>query len=127
MLRYRWFIGYVLILAVTGAAAFWIFTQRALIVGRWANTTLYRGATPGSLVLQIAPDGAVQITPVTGTDIWWADGRHDLRRQGNAIEIRSGQEVVGEFKIKRSGGKLSLLDRSYPVSLAVFLRTEPTN
>jgi hypothetical protein len=41
---------------------------------------------------------------------WWADGRYDLRRKGEGVEVRAGDKTVAVLPISWRGKELLILD-----------------
>ena len=82
--------------------------------GAWTTTVAYAGATPGAFGLEVGPDGRVVVTGAPPERAWWAGGGHDLRLHGDRVEVRAGEHVVGELRVRHRAGELRLLDPSSP-------------
>lgn len=104
---------------------FWLESAwRDSMNGAWTSTTPYRGTTPGSVSLIITEDNRVRVTAAPGNSLWWTASEYELHLREDVIEVRSGQELIGELFLKQTRSELRLKDRRWPTEALRLRRAD---
>lgn len=127
MKRRRWVVK-VGVLAVVVAVVILLMVlqpfRQAPDAGEWTSTGTYAGT--GTIGFTFHADGRVEVTTANpNAAIWWASNKYELWLRKNVIEIRNGEQTVGELRIKHVRDELRLLDTAYPAEVLCLRKKGP--